>query len=93
MIQSLKQKFQELACKKVPTGDPDCSSHIRLAQRVFRKIVVATNGSTDAGSDIGSNADSKGAESEYDNVEKDEDDDGECDDEDEDGDNDASPPC
>ncbi len=50
-VESLKRKFQELAKKKVPTGDPNCPPHIIYAQRIYRKIVEATDGST-GGSDL-----------------------------------------
>jgi hypothetical protein len=49
--ESLKRKFQELARKKIPTGDPNCPPYIRDAKRIFRKIVQATDGSTGGGSD------------------------------------------
>jgi hypothetical protein len=31
----LKQKFQELVHKKVPTGDPNCPPYIRDAKRIY----------------------------------------------------------
>ena len=34
-----------MACKKMPTGDPDCPPHIHLAKRIYRMIVKATDGS------------------------------------------------
>jgi len=49
--ESLKRKFQELARKKNPTGDPNCPPYIRDAKRIFHKIVQATDGST-GGSDV-----------------------------------------
>ncbi len=42
----LKCKFQELARKKMPTGNPECPPHVRSAKRIYRKIVMATDGST-----------------------------------------------
>jgi hypothetical protein len=50
-VESLKQKFQGLARHKIPTGDPACPPHIRNAKRIYRKIVLATDGST-GGSDV-----------------------------------------
>ncbi len=49
--ESLKRIFQELANKKVPTGNPNCPPHIIFAKRIYRKIVEATDGST-GGSDL-----------------------------------------
>ncbi len=45
-VESLKRKFQELAKKKVSTGDPYCPPHIIYAKHFYRKIVEATDGST-----------------------------------------------
>ncbi len=42
---SLRCKFQELACKKMPTSDPNCLPHIRSAKRIYKIIVKATDGS------------------------------------------------
>jgi hypothetical protein len=50
-VESLKRKFQGLARHKIPTGDPECPPHIRNAKRIYRKIVLATDGST-GGSDV-----------------------------------------
>jgi hypothetical protein len=47
----LKLKFQELACKKVPTGDLNCPPYIRDAKQIFYKIVQAADGLT-GGSDV-----------------------------------------
>ena len=44
--ESLKRKFQELARKKIPTGDPECPPHICNTKRIYRKIVLATDVST-----------------------------------------------
>ena len=63
-----KCKFQELARKKIPTGDLECPPHIRNAKRIYRKIVLATDGST-GGSD-GSDHDIDADEGE-DNTEED----------------------
>ncbi len=41
----LRCKFQELARKKMPTGDPNCPPHIRSAKCIYRMIVQATDGS------------------------------------------------
>ena len=48
---SLKRKFQEMARTKIPTGDPNCPHHIRIAKRAYYKLVKATDGSTGGGSD------------------------------------------
>jgi hypothetical protein len=32
---SLKRKFQELACTKIPTGDPNMPPHIRKAKHIY----------------------------------------------------------
>jgi hypothetical protein len=45
-VESLKRKFQGLACHKIPTGDPECPPHICNAKRIYRKIALATDGST-----------------------------------------------
>jgi hypothetical protein len=42
----LKRKFQELVCKKNPTGDPNCPPYVSKAKQISRKIVIATNGLT-----------------------------------------------
>ncbi len=39
IVESLKCKFQELAKKKMPTGDPKCPPHVVFAKRIYRKIV------------------------------------------------------
>jgi hypothetical protein len=44
--ESLKHKFQELGCKKNPTGDPNCPPYVCKAKQISRKIVIATNGLT-----------------------------------------------
>ena len=49
-LESLMSKFQELARKKVPTGDLNCPPHVRDAKQIFYKIAQATNGLT-GGSD------------------------------------------
>ncbi len=43
---SLKRKFQELACTKIPTGDPNMPPHICKAKQIYYRIVQATDGST-----------------------------------------------
>ncbi len=48
---SLKRKFQEMARTKIPTGDLNCPHHIRVAKRVYYKLIKATDGSTGGGSD------------------------------------------
>jgi hypothetical protein len=45
-LELLKCKFQELVCKKNPTGDPNCPTYVREAKQIFRKIIFATDGST-----------------------------------------------
>ena len=71
-VESLKRKFQELARKKIPTGDPECPPHIRNAKRIFRKIVLASDGST-GGSDGSENEnDDDGEEDTMDDDEEDE---------------------
>ncbi len=50
-VESLKRKFQELVRKKIPTGDPNCPRYVRYANRIFYKIIQATEGST-GGSDV-----------------------------------------
>jgi len=50
--ESLKRKFQELARKKIPTGDPECPPYVRKAKHIYHKIILATDGST-GGSDAG----------------------------------------
>ena len=42
---SLKCKFQEMARTKIPTGDPNCPHHIRIAKRAYYKLVKASDGS------------------------------------------------
>jgi hypothetical protein len=49
----LKHKFQELACMKVRTGDPNCPPHVCNAKRIYYKIVLATDGSTGGSEDGG----------------------------------------
>ena len=49
--ESLKRKFQQLARKKIPTGDPNCPPYVRDAKRIYYKIVQATDGST-GGSEV-----------------------------------------
>ncbi len=34
-VESLKHKFQELAKKKMPTGDPKCPPHVVFAKHIF----------------------------------------------------------
>ncbi len=34
-VESLKCKFQELAKKNMPTGDPNCPPHIKYAKCIF----------------------------------------------------------
>jgi hypothetical protein len=46
---SLKRKFQEMARTKIPTGDPNCPRHIRVAKRAYYKLIKATDGSTGGG--------------------------------------------
>ena len=46
---SLKRKFQEMARAKIPTGDPECPRHIRIAKWAYYWIVKATDGSTGEG--------------------------------------------
>mgnify|MGYP006142657583 CR=1 FL=1 len=59
--ESLKRKFQELARKKIPTGDPNCPPYVRAAKRIFHKIVQATDGST-GGSDVDDDFEETGVE-------------------------------
>ncbi len=40
-----------MAKAKIPTGDPECPCHIRIAKRLYYSIVKATDGSTGKGSD------------------------------------------
>ena len=47
---SLKRKFQEMARTKIPTGDPNCPHHIRIAKHGYYKLVKTLDGST-GGSD------------------------------------------
>ena len=42
---SLKCKFQEMARTKIPTGDPNCPNHIRIAKRAYYKLIKASDGS------------------------------------------------
>ncbi len=62
----LKRKFQELVCKKVHTGDPNCPPYVCKANQISRKIVIATDGSTGGSSgaaeSIASNEDRGGDE-------------------------------
>ncbi len=46
----LRCKFQQLAHKKMPAGNPSCPSYICSAKRLYRKIVRVTDCS-DRGSD------------------------------------------
>jgi hypothetical protein len=48
--ESLKRKVQEMARAKIPTGDPECPCHIRIAKRVNYFIVKPMDGSTGEGS-------------------------------------------
>jgi hypothetical protein len=48
-----KCKFQELACTKIPTSDPNMPPHIRKANHIYYKIVLATDGSTGGSEDGG----------------------------------------
>jgi hypothetical protein len=41
--ESLRCKFQQLAHKKMPTGDPTCLPYIRSAKLIYNKIVRATD--------------------------------------------------
>lgn len=66
-VESLKRKFQELAKKKIPTGDPNCPPHVRFAKRIYRKIVEATDGSTGA-SDLDDDLEDDDEENEGDDV-------------------------
>jgi len=50
-VELLKRKFQGLARHEIPTGDPACPPHIRNAEGIYRKIVLAIDGST-GGSDV-----------------------------------------
>jgi hypothetical protein len=47
----LKRKFQELACTKIPTGDPNMPPHICKAKHIYYRIVQATDGSTGGSKD------------------------------------------
>ena len=38
-VESLKHKFQELAKKKMPTGDLKCPPHVVFDKCIYRKIV------------------------------------------------------
>jgi hypothetical protein len=78
--ESLKRKFQELARKKIPTGDPECPPHVRKAKHIYHKIILATDGST-GGSDAG-----LGFEVENDGDDDDDDDEKEEEEEEEEGD-------
>ena len=40
---SLKRKFQEMARTKIPTGDPNCPHHIRIAKRAYYKLIKASD--------------------------------------------------
>ena len=51
--ESLKRKFQELARKKIPTGDPQCPPYVRKAKHIYHKIILATDGSTGNSDDLG----------------------------------------
>jgi hypothetical protein len=42
----LKRKFQELACTKIPTGDPNMPPPICKAKHIYYRIVQVTDGST-----------------------------------------------
>ena len=66
-VESLKRKFQELAKKKIPTGDPNCPPHVRFAKRIYRKIVEATDGST-GGSNLEDDLEDDDEENEGDDV-------------------------
>jgi len=48
-LKSLKRKFQEMARTKIPTGDPNCPHHIRIAKRAYYKLIKATDGSMGGG--------------------------------------------
>ncbi len=48
---SLKWKFQEMARTKIPTGDPNCPNHIRIAKHAYYKFIKASDGSMGGGSD------------------------------------------
>jgi hypothetical protein len=40
-----------MARTKIPTGDPNCPHHIRIAKRAYYKLIKALDGSTGGGSD------------------------------------------
>ncbi len=46
---SLKHKFHEMARTKIPTGDPNCPNHIRIAKHAYYKLIKASDGSTGGG--------------------------------------------
>jgi hypothetical protein len=65
-LKSLKHKFQELFCKKIPTGNPNRPPYVCKAKQISRKVIVATNGLTGgwstAAESIASNEDMRGVE-------------------------------
>jgi hypothetical protein len=61
---SLKCKYQEMARTKIPTGDPNCLPHVRIAKRAYYRIVKALDGSTGAGSNDIDDEDAEGADEE-----------------------------
>ncbi len=80
----LRCKFQELARKKMPTGDPNCPPHICSAKCIYRMIAKVTDGSDDlSGDDDASDVnddDDDNDDNPNDVVDEEEDDDGNNDD-------------
>jgi hypothetical protein len=71
----LKHKLQELACTKIPTGDPNMPPHIHKAKHIYYKFVLATDGSTDASEDGGGDLDNE-RDDEFEDDEDDDDEEG-----------------
>jgi len=40
MAKSLRRKFQEIACKTSPTGEPNCLDYVVRAKRINRQLVA-----------------------------------------------------
>jgi hypothetical protein len=70
---SLKHKFQELACTKIPAGDPNMPPHICKAKHIYYRIVQVTDRSTggsEDGADLNYERDSEFEADEEDDDEK-----------------------
>jgi hypothetical protein len=70
---SLKRKFQELACTKISTGDPNMPPHICKAKHIYYRIVQATDGSTggsEDGADLNNERDGEFEDDEEDDEEE-----------------------